>query len=174
MKQPSGPARQIFDTPIFVTIGDSRWAAFNHRMLGAIRWVPADQVWDYHAPTVKRLVKEGKMEMPDIPGGPQDSPVNLEWSHSKLLSKLTKLSELLCNPLWGTGQMKGERCVMLFLKPTGVGALLKLQNPSLELSVQAVSFDEAFAALEACLRMEKVPWRRSEKPLGPPIRIKKK
>jgi len=106
------------------------------------------------------------VEMPDLVPSDLDEIASREWTVPKYLSKLTQLADLLANPCWAGGQQKGERCVMLFVKNYGVGAVLKIQTPPLKLSVTADNFDEAWAGLEASLRLPKIPWQRDENPLG--------
>lgn len=89
----------------------------------------------------------------------------------KLLAKLPLLSEVVVQPSWDEGVPKGERGLFVFVSSTLVKLLLKIENPPLKLMVSGRGWDEAFAALEAVLRSDDVPWEQDD---GPRDRSKKK
>lgn len=78
----------------------------------------------------------------------------------KLLAKLPQAAELLVQPAWEDGVGKGDRCVFAFVSGTLVKLLVKVENPPVKLMVSGRAWDEAWAALEAVLRSEDVPWEQ--------------
>lgn len=78
----------------------------------------------------------------------------------KMLTKLATVSELLVQPTWDDGVVKGERAVFVFLEGALTKILVKVGNPPLKLMVSARSWDDAWAALEAVLRSEDIPWEQ--------------
>ena len=78
----------------------------------------------------------------------------------KLLAKLPTVVEVLVQPSWEGGEGKGERAVFAFVSGTLVKLLLKIESPPLKLMVQGRSWDEAWAALEATLRSQDIPWEQ--------------
>jgi hypothetical protein len=91
----------------------------------------------------------------------------------KMLVKLPQVAELLAQPAWDDGVVKGERCLFLFLDGVTVRLLVKVGTPPLKLSVVGRGWDEAFAALEATLRSEDIPWQQDDKPAGGGAKKKK-
>jgi hypothetical protein len=81
----------------------------------------------------------------------------------KQLAKLPHLAELLVQPAWDDQVHKGERGALLFISSTGaLRLILKVENPPLKLSVTGRTWDEVWAAAEALLRSEDVPWEQDE------------
>jgi hypothetical protein len=80
----------------------------------------------------------------------------------KQLKGLVQVAELLCQPGWEDGIPKGERAVFVFVSATLVKLLVKVENPPLKMLVSGRSWDEAWAALEAILRGDDVPWEQDE------------
>jgi len=78
----------------------------------------------------------------------------------KLLGKLANVAELLVQPVWEGGEKKGERAVFVFITSALVKLLVKIESPPLKLLVSGRSWDEAWAALEAILRGDDVPWEQ--------------
>jgi len=78
----------------------------------------------------------------------------------RLLAKLPTVSDVLVQPVWDGGEVKGERAVLCFVSSTLVKLLLKVESPPLKLMVSGRSWDEAWAALEAVLKAEDVPWEQ--------------
>lgn len=91
----------------------------------------------------------------------------------KMLSKLSQTAELLVQPAWDDGVVKGERALFMFIDGVTVRLLVKVGNPPLKLSVAARGWDEAFAALEAVLKTEDIPWQQDDKPAGGGVKKKK-
>lgn len=91
----------------------------------------------------------------------------------KMLSKLANVVELVIQPAWDDQSPKGDRCVMCFVSATLVKLLVKVEEPPLKLMVSGRSWDEAWAALEAVLRGEDVPWEQ-DVPRPPAGRQKKR
>lgn len=96
-------------------------------------------------PILKAEVEEGAIARVDPP---------------KSLAKLTHVAELLCQPQWEDGSRKGQRCAMVFIEPLTFKILVKVENPPLKLMVSGRSWDDAWAALEAVLRSDDVPWEQ--------------
>lgn len=78
----------------------------------------------------------------------------------KMLAKLPTVSELVVQPTWDDGVVKGERAIFVFVEGTLVKLLVKVGNPPLKLMVSARAWDDAWAALEAVLRSEDIPWEQ--------------
>lgn len=78
----------------------------------------------------------------------------------KQLSKLPTTAELVVQPAWEDGVGKGERAVLVFVSSTLVKLLVKVENPPIKLLVSGRSWDEAWAALEAVLKGDDVPWEQ--------------
>jgi len=86
---------------------------------------------------------------------------------SVLLADLPVLAEILGVSVWEGEITRGERALFIFCRETGgVGALLKVGNPPLKLSVSGPSIDETLAALEASLRLPAAPWQPDDSPVG--------
>lgn len=80
----------------------------------------------------------------------------------KMLVKLPNISELLVQPAWDDGEPKGERAIFGFVSGTLVKFLVKVEHPPLKLMISGRTWDEAWAALEAVLRQEDIPWEQDE------------
>lgn len=78
----------------------------------------------------------------------------------KLLSRLPTVADVLVQPAWDDGEGKGERAVFAFVSATLVKLLVKVESPPLKLLVSGRSWDEAWAALEAVLKSDDVPWEQ--------------
>lgn len=113
------------------------------------------------------------MEMPEIPDVDALDGVAVPFELSAVLKKCPVLNDLLCCPAWSNGPKKGERAVLVFFKSGGLSAVLKVESPPLMLSVNAPTIDEALHGLELALKLDRVPWRRDENPLGRGTKKKK-
>jgi len=136
------------------------------KWVGPIRWVACESCLPGGPCTEHDSRRWRGMEMPEVEGVLGATNVPLDWELPKCLLKMTTLGDLLANPVWAGGQLKGERCLMAFFKAGSVGGVLKVENPPLMISVAAPTLDELLASFELALRMPKVPWKRDERPLG--------
>lgn len=108
------------------------------------------------------------MKMPEVKVGGDGSEALARLEPPKLLAKMPHIAELLVQPSWEGGVSKGDRALFVFVSATLVKLLVKVGNPSLKLMVSGRSWDEAWAALEAVLRSDDIPWEndapRDQKP----------
>jgi hypothetical protein len=74
------------------------------------------------------------------------------------LKKMPHVADLLLSPCWEGGDFKGDVALFVFVTPTLVKLLVKVESPGLKLMVTGRSWDEAWAALELVLRGDDVPW----------------
>lgn len=102
---------------------------------------------------------EGPMKLPSIKV-PEEGQQAARVEAPKLLAKLPTASDVLIQPVWDGGEVKGERAVFCFVSSTLVKLLLKIESPPLKLMVSGRSWDEAWAALEGALRADDVPWEQ--------------
>lgn len=99
------------------------------------------------------------MKMPEVRAqGESQALARVELP--KLLGKLPTVGEALCQPAWEGNVHKGERALFVFVSSTLVKLLLKIEHPALKLLVSGRTWDEAWAALEATLKLEDVPWEQ--------------
>jgi hypothetical protein len=91
----------------------------------------------------------------------------------KMLTKLLNVAELLIQPSWEEGTVKGERGVFVFISSTLVKLLVKIENPPLKAMVSGRNWDEAWAALEGLLKAGEVPWEQDQPRDGRGTRKKK-
>lgn len=113
------------------------------------------------------------MKVPKFPVSPDDPQIPAVWSPSKLLKPLPVTNDLLGNPTWEEGQLRGERSLMVFSKASSVTVIAKVQTPPLKVVVSGHTFDEAMAALEVALASPQCPWQVDDNPLGAGIRKRK-
>lgn len=106
------------------------------------------------------------MKVPQFKSEQTGPNVGEGWTESAILQGLFHLNEFLSNPCWDGGVARGERSLMTFCKAKTVTAILKVETPALKLVVVGASYDEALAALEACLRLPDAPWQADDNPLG--------
>lgn len=163
MKRPCGPTRQR-DRVVTVRIGGQTWSAFYRPKRGVSPMFPAC-VCDAEGCIAcstreesRELMKRPTVKLP-VPG---QELVRLEVP--KLLAKLPNVAELIVQPGWEEGSGKGERALFCFVSATLVKLLVKVEVPPLKLMVSGRSWDEAWAALEAVLRSEDVPWEQDSGP----------
>lgn len=100
------------------------------------------------------------MKMPTVAEGAAEGQPIVRAEPPKLLPRLTSVVEVLIQPAWDGGEKKGERAVFAFVSGTLVKLLLKVENPPLKLMVSGRTWDEAWAALEATLRLDDIPWEQ--------------
>jgi hypothetical protein len=105
------------------------------------------------------LVEVEAMKKPVVADRGADDP-QPRVEPPKMMKGLTAVTEVVCQPCWEGGEAKGERALFLFLSSSLVKILLKVQSPPLKLMVSGRTWDEAYAALEACLRSPDVPWEQ--------------
>jgi len=100
-----------------------------------------------------------KMKMPEVRAlGESQALARVEVP--KLLAKLPTIAEVLVQPAWDGDTAKGERGLFVFVSSTLVKLLLKVEHPALKLMVSGRTWDEAWAALEAVLKQDDVPWEQ--------------
>jgi len=104
--------------------------------------------------------EDEKVRIPVVKGVGDGGPPLARVEPPKLLLKLPSVVEVLIQPVWDGGEVKGERAVLCFVSSTMVKLLLKVESPPLKLLVSGRSWDEAWASLEATLRAEDVPWEQ--------------
>lgn len=165
MKRPSGPA--CFSEPRFLKfrLRGLVWWSKTDRWLRCVRWYccTCSTTGPYPCAHVQGWIR---MKLPQVPDPKDASNVGSGWTTSAILTGLDTLNEFLSNPSWEGGVARGERSLMTFVKNGSTTAILKVENPALKLVVAAASFDEALAALEACLRQPTPPFQVDDNPLG--------
>lgn len=170
MRRPLGPARRR-PRVIRLAVGDQVWEVWYDPWRGCPPPILYPQcACDHCGPCVQYLQEVKNVKKPTAVAAPQGGTIS-RVEPPKLLSKLPQVAELLVQPAWEEGDPKGERGVFVFVSSTLVKLLVKVEHPPLKLLVSGRSWDEAWAALEAILRQDDVPWEQDD---GPRDRGRKK
>lgn len=159
MRRPKGPTR-LRHYQIRVRIGGVWFCSWWKPFTGLGQWTHYPRHVVGECDVCDPWVKGGKMKMPVLKGLAAEGQPLARVEAPKLLSKLTATTEVLIQPAWADGEPKGERAVLAFVSATLVKLLLKVESPPLKLMVSGRTWDEAWAALEAALRAEDVPWEQ--------------
>jgi len=167
MRRPKGPA-PWGDLWIVRRLGGVRWVWLRHRWFGISLPVPTPLCAYCGCPECNRAIEETEALKMPVPRteAPDSPPVIIETP--KLLAKLPATADLLLQPNWSDGASKQGTCLFVFPSPISVRLLLKVSNPPLKVSALGRNWDEAWAALEAMLKGDDVPWEqdgpRDDKP----------
>lgn len=172
MKRPQGPGRRRARA-LTLRVGDREWCVWYDPWRGCSppvlrpsvdrTWIDEWKSYDLEVdamkkPSVLANASVGELMRIEVP---------------KSLAKLPQVAELLIQPSWEDGEKKGQRALMMFVEGFLVKILVKVENPPLKLLVSGRSYDEAWAALEAVLRGQDVPWEFDQPREGKPGRKKK-
>jgi hypothetical protein len=157
LKRPKGPASRKERRWRF-SLGDHSWLFLSRPFIGVLPPELLPVCWpctcDACGQVEERVYKVKKPVVDTVNGN--DALCRVE--PPKMLAKLPNVAEILAQPIWEDGDPKGDRALFCFISTTLVKLLLKLESAGVKLMVQGRSWDEAWAALEAVLRAEKVPW----------------
>ncbi len=161
MRRPRGPAARR-KRLLEVQLGGSVWCLWYCPWTGCgLPCLRPTHPWRQGDPDWVAWEEDLKMKRPDVVVSAGKSVDRVE--PPKQLAKLPHLAELLVQPAWDDQVHKGERGALLFISSTGaLRLILKVENPPLKLSVTGRTWDEVWAAAEALLRSEDVPWEQDE------------
>lgn len=159
MRRPKGPS-QLRSKMLRRNISGQWFAAWWRPYKGLGQWTHYPRHVAGECPVCDPWEKGEKMKIPEVKGSGAGGGAIARVEPPKLLSKLTAVCEVLVQPTWDGGELKGERALFVFVAGTLVKLLLKLESPPLKLLVSGRTWDEAWASLEATLRLEDVPWEQ--------------
>lgn len=159
MKRPRGPAKREWRT-LVRRLGGLEWFLVADPFRGIRPPVSKPSCWYDGCDECHQFQAEvAYVKRPEIKA-PAEGQQLARVEPPKLLGKLATVAELLVQPAWDDGVPKGERAVFVFVSSTLVKLLVKVENPPLKMLVSGRSWDEAWAALEAVLRGDDVPWEQ--------------
>lgn len=173
VRRPKGPTKRVA-RGIAITLGGVRWVLWYDPWRGVSPPVPTPlcaycgcSACDSAAEEVERM----KRPVLKVQAYSQEYT---KMEPPALLKKLPHVAEMVANPLWEDGETKGSVAVMHFVTGGMHKIILKVERPALKLPVSGRSYDEVWAALEALLRGDDVPWEQDGSLGGSPSKKRRR
>lgn len=163
MRRPRGPAKW-----------GELWIV---RVIGGVRWVWRRDPWRGISPPVPTPLcaycgcqecREAELEVEALKKPAVRSEVAVDPTVRvevpRMLVKLPTVADLLLQPTWEDGTPKDGAALFVFPSFSSVRLLVKVGCPALKLPVLGRTWDEAWAALEAILKGDDIPWEQDNGP----------
>jgi hypothetical protein len=134
------------------------WYAWASEWLEEVEWRTCLVCGTEYGYSCEHMWEERVAKRPVFTGGitPEGTPE--KWTMPAEWIGIPFVAEMICNPNWEDGSLKGGRSFAVYANPGSVVCSVKVEFPAIRLSTVGGSVQSALAGMELALASDPIPW----------------